>query len=354
MTRIVTASVAFACLLALPCAAQWPRYVPQGTPVRSDGKPNLEAPAPRSADGKPDLSGTWQSVANGLARDVAEDLNPEDVLPWARSVYRERLLTLGKDVPASRCLPPSLVSLNFFPGSYIRIVQTPAVTAILYGGERDFLRMVYTDGRKLPDDSLPAWLGYSVGHWEGDTLVASTSGFNDRSWLDFNGRPQTESLRVTERFQRRDFGHMQLEMTLEDPKVFARAFSIKGEKSLTPDYAPPEAVCENNRDPAHLTGGNGFRMSPEQLAEYEGLYEFAPGRQVSLTTADIFMTFQERPNGLKRTLVPQSEREFIFRDNGDDIVFEKNSSGAVTQFTERRAVGDRTAVRRGNAFGDHK
>jgi hypothetical protein len=239
--------------------------------------------------------------------------------------------------------------LNFFQASFLRIIQTPNRTAVLYGGERDILRVIYTDGRKLPDDPLPSWLGYSVGHWEGDTLVVNTSGFNDRSWLDFNGHPQTESLRITERFRRRDFGHMELEMVLDDPKVFARPFSIKGEKLLTPDYAPPEAVCENNKDPDHLIGGSGFQINPAALANYEGLYEFAPGRQVSLTTSDIFIIFQERPGGLRRTLVPQSEKEFVFRDNGDNIVFEMDSSGSATQFTERRAAGDRTAVRRGPA-----
>jgi hypothetical protein len=265
-------------------------------------------------------------------------------------VYRERLLSLGKDVPASRCLPPSLVSLNFFQSSFLRFIQTPGLTAILYGGERDLLRLIYTDGRKLPDDPLPAWLGYSVGHWERDTLVVNTTGFNDRSWLDFNGHPQTESLRITERFRRRDFGHMELEMVFDDPKVFAWTFSIKGEKILTPDYAILEGVCENNKDPDHLTGGNGFQMSAEQLAKYAGVYEFAPGRQVSLTVSDIFLTFQERPSGVTRTLVPQLGTAFVFRDNGDDIVFERDSAGAVTQFTEHRAAGDRTSVRRSNGL----
>jgi hypothetical protein len=342
--RKFPAFIALANLLAISGVAQWPKYSVPGIPRHPDGTPNLEAPAPRSVDGKPDLSGTWESLANSFARDVTDDQNPDILVPAARPVYREHLLTLGKEAPPAACLPPGLASLNFFPPTFLRIVQAPNLTAILYGGDTDYLRIIYTDGRKLPENADPAWLGYSVGHWEKDTFVVESSGFNDRAWIDFNGHPQSESLRVTERFQRHDFGHMELEMIFDDPKVFARPFSIKGEKVLRPDYAIPEGVCENNRDTGHLAGGNGFQMGPEQLARYAGVYEFAPGRQVSLTVSDIFLIFQERPGGVRRTLVPQSEKNFVFRDNGDELVFE-DSSGAVTAFTENRASGNRKATR---------
>jgi hypothetical protein len=125
------------------------------------------------------------------------------------------------------------------------------VTAILYEVDNMF-RQVYTDGRKLPVDPQPAWLGYSVGKWEGDTLVVDSSGFNDRSWLDAYGHPHSEALRIQERFHRRDFGHMDLQLTIDDPKMYTRPFAIKVTEVLLPDTDILEYVCENETDRAHL------------------------------------------------------------------------------------------------------
>ena len=343
---------AFVGLLASSATGQWPNYPTRGIPRLPDGKPNLTAPTPRTAEGKPDLSGLWR-VENsnrviGLTGDVAQDLRIEEVQPWARSVARERLFSLGKDAPMARCLPPGLPSLNAFPAIFARIVQTPELILIVYSGAgtNDAVRTIFTDGRELPRDPNPTWMGYSIGRWDGDTLVVSTSGFNDRGWLDFNGHPQTESLRVTERFQRRDVGHMEYEMTLDDPNVFTRPISLRMDKELVTDTEIEETVCENERDSGHLVGGSAFRLSPESLSKYAGTYEFGPGRQVTVTVADGFLVFQEGATGLKRALVPQSELLFVFRNNGGEVEFVKDVQGAITQFITRGGGNDQKAVRK--------
>lgn len=349
LASIAAAMAAFVGLLAEPAAGQWPSYPAPGIPRLPDGTPNLTAPAPRTADGKPDLSGLWQvdgsSVLGGYARNVAQDLKPEDVQPWAQSIYQERLLSLGKDVPTGRCLPASLPSLNSFPPVFTKIIQTPGLVVLLYVGEsNDHFRTIYTDGRSLPEDPNPTWLGYSVGHWEGDTLVVNTSGFNDRAWLDFNGHPQTPSLRITERLRRRDFGHMEFEMILDDPKVFTKPVSLSMPKLLAPDTEFAETICENEKDAGHLVGGNSFRLSPDSLLNYSGNYEVGPGRPATIAVADGLLLLQMGANGPKRVLVPQSEKIFMFRDNGDAVEFTKDAQGRITQFVLHAADNDQTAV----------
>ena len=337
---------------AAPGLAQWDPYPARGIPRLPDGKPNLAAPAPRAADGKPDLSGLWQtqglSALGGLARNVAENLPPEVIQPWAQSVYQERLLGFGKDVPSARCLPSSLVSLNSFPPYAAQIVQNPGLTLILYRGDQDLFRTIYTDGRELPKDPDPKWMGYSVGHWDGNTFVVNTGGFNDRAWLDYNGHPQTESLRVTERFRRPDFGHLELEMTLDDPKVFTKPVTVRINKVLDPDFTPPETVCgENERDASagRLTGGSGFQLPAGELAKFVGSYEFAPDRKATIALAEGVLALQEG-NGPKRVLLPQTPTKFQFRDNGDGIEFQRDAAGTPQQFIIHADAGDRKAVRK--------
>jgi hypothetical protein len=349
---------ALAGLLAAPCAGQWPSYRAPGIPRLSDGKPNLVAPTPRTADGKPDLSGMWQldnAGLGGIAFNVAQDLAEKDIQPWARSVYQQRLLDLGTESPPAHCLPPSILSLNSFRAVFSRIVQAPGLIVLLYQGEtNDYARTIFTDGRNLPEDPSPAWLGYSIGHWEGDVLVVNTAGFNDRAWLDFSGHPQTESLRVTEHFLRRDFGHMELEMTLDDANVFARPVSMRINKVLAPDTELSESICENEKDAGHLKGGNGFRLSEESLLKYTGSYELPSGRQAALSLSEGFLVLQQDGSAQKRVLVPQSETKFMFRDNGDGIEFVKDAQSNVTQFVMHPVGGDQRAVRKSNASQGEK
>jgi len=327
---------------------QWSSYPAPAIPRLPDGKPNLGAPVPRVMDGKPDLSGLWQtedlSPLGGIARNIAENLKSEDIQPWAQSVYQERLLSLGKDAPSGRCLPSSLLSLNSFPPTFAQIVQTPGVIVILYHGDQDLFRTIYTDGRELPKDPDPKWMGYSIGRWDGDTLVVNTAGFNDRAWLDYNGHPQTESLRVIERFRRRDLGHLELEMVLDDPKVFTKPVSVRINKVLEPDYAFPETVCENEKDAAHLMGGTGLRLSTNELSKFTGTYEFAPDRKATVVLAEGVLALQEG-NGPKLVLIPQTETSFQLRDNGDGMEFLGEGTGTARQFVIHAAAGDRKAFR---------
>ena len=167
-----------ASLLSTTAAAQWLNYPTPGIPRLPDGKPNLSAPAPRTADGKPDLSGIWRGAGPLYRFNIAQDLKPEDIQPWAEALFLQRVRDSRKDSPLARCLPVSVPFHNFF--NLTRIVQTPALIVMLYESPNSPHRTVFTDGRDLPKDPNPTWLGYSVGRWEGDTLVVTTAGFNDQ------------------------------------------------------------------------------------------------------------------------------------------------------------------------------
>jgi hypothetical protein len=348
----IAVTLALAALSATPRAGQWPSYIAPTIPRLPDGKPNLTAPTPHTSDGKADLSGMWHvegsGHVNGFAWNVAQDLEPDATQPSARSIFRERLLNFAKDSPMARCLPRGLAPLNAFGAVFQRIVQTPDVMTIVHGGDggNDALRMIFTDGRPLPKDPNPTWLGYSIGRWESDTLVVTTGGFNDRGWLDFYGHPQTESLRVTERFSRRDFGHMEYVMTLDDPAVFKAPLSLRMDKVLTPDVELVETICENEKDAGHLVGGNTFRLNTDALLKYAGIYEFTPGRQVIVTAADGFLIFQEGANAAKRALVPESETTFVFRDGGDAVEFVRDSQQVFTAFVIQGRGNGQKAVRK--------
>ena len=237
-----------------------------------------------------------------------------------------------KDSPLARCLPVSVPFHNFF--NLTRIVQTPALMVILYESPNSPHRTVFTDGRDLPKDPNPTWLGYSVGRWEGDTLVVTTAGFNDRAWLDSAGHPQTESLRLTERLRRRDFGHMDFEMTIDDPKVFTRPFTVKTERLLAPDTDLLEDVCENERDRPHMSGDSGIRLSPELLATYAGVYELAPGRE-AVVTAIGDLLFVQGLNEPKLPLLVQSETTFMSTATPTGFEFVKDAQGKVTHLIVR-------------------
>src|SRR5688572_9317594 len=212
-TRMAFAAVALVSALSTTLAAQWLNYPTPGIPRLPDGKPDLLAPAPRTADGKPDLSGVWRGAGPLYRFNIAQDLNPEDIQPWAEALFLQRVRDARKDSPLARCLPVSIPFHNFF--NLMRIVQTPALIVMQYESPNSPNRTGFTEGRDLPKDPNPTRLGYSVGRWEGDTLVVTSAGFNDRGWLDSAGHPQSEALRITERFRRRDFGHMDFEMTID-------------------------------------------------------------------------------------------------------------------------------------------
>jgi hypothetical protein len=347
---------AAAVLVSVPLAAQWLNYKTPGIPRTPDGKPNLSAPAPRSADGKPDLSGIWRApMGTVYGQNIAAELKPGDVQPWAEQVYQQRVLNLGADSPRAHCLPDP--PPFYHAASISRIVQASNLIMIVTEGisNSSVTRTIYTDGRGLPEDPNPSFLGYSVGHWEGDTMVVTSAGFNDRTWLDGSGHPHTEALRTTERFHRRDFGHMDFEMTIDDPKAFTKPFTLHMNKTLAPDTDLLESICEENeRIVTHLRGGTGFRLTPEVLSKYAGNYEFAPGRPVVVTSDGDLLFLQRSANGPKEPFAAQSETVFLSRNNGeqlragDRLEFVKDSSGAVTQFVlHLTRAGDQKAVRKG-------
>ena len=254
-----------ACVLTLAVVAsasahaQWLTYPSANVPRTSDGKTNLSAPPPKSADGRPDLSGIWlpdpgprATVGVGDARrspyfiDITADLKPEDVplQNWAAVEYKRRLDGRGKDDPTARCQPTGVPSLDTYPFPY-KIVQTPPVVIILDENNTDF-RQVFMDGRGLPDDPQPTWMGYSVGRWEGETLIVDTSGFTDRSWLDRSGHPHSESLHLIERFRRVNVGHMDITITVDDPKAYTKPITFTQPQRLLPDTELLEHFCTDN------------------------------------------------------------------------------------------------------------
>ena len=332
-------------LLPVAATAQWLDFPTPGTPRLPDGKPDLFAPTPRTTEGKPDLSGIWRGAGPMYRFNIAQDLKPEDIQPWAEELFLQRVRDSRKDSPLARCLPVSVPFHNFF--NLTRIVQTPALMMILYESPNSPHRTVFTDGRDLPKDPNPTWLGYSVGRWEGDTLVVTTMGFNDKAWLDSAGHPQTESLRLTERLRRRDFGHMDFEMTIDDPKVFTRPFTVKTERLLAPDTDLLEDVCENERDRPHLSGDSGIRLAPELLATYAGVYELAPGRE-AVVTAIGDLLFVQGLNEPKLPLLVQSETTFMSTATPTGFEFVKDAQGRVTHLIVR-ADGEQKAVRKADS-----
>lgn len=238
-------------------SAQWPSYPSRNVPRTADGTVDLKAPPPRSADGRVDLSGFWMP-ADGVKHllNLAADMKPDDVplQPWAEALYRERIDTNGKDHPGVRCLPSGIPEKLNIPDG-LKVVQTPEVLIFLYES-RTIYRQVFTDGRPLPPpDVQPTWMGYSIGRWDGNTMVVETIGSNGRTWLDMRGLPGTDALRVTERYTRPTTGRMDIDVTIDDPKAYTRPWTVKLQWALQPDTDLIESICEeNNKDLPHMVG----------------------------------------------------------------------------------------------------
>jgi len=342
LSRHVLALLLFS---AAPLHAQWLDYRTPGIPRQPDGKPNLSAPAPRTSDGKPDLTGIWTMNAGPYTSNIVADLKPGDIPPWVDALYKQRREDLGKDSPVTGCLPEGPV-LNLNPVAMLRIVQTPRLIAML--AEDLTYRQIFMDGRTLPKDPNPSFMGYSVGHWEGDTLVVETIGFNERTWLDFGGHPHSEGLRVTERIRRRDFGHLDIDETLEDSKIYGKPWTIAIHANLIADTEMLEFVCaENEKDRAHLIGKasdrpKSVKVSPEILTRYVGTYDFRfpenPTQPilvpVTMSAGELQITFL----GMTSDLVPLSDTTFV--TEGNPITFVVDDKGVVTHFVLQAAEGD--------------
>jgi hypothetical protein len=246
------AGIAAAFLFAASAHAQWLKYPTPQVPRAPDGKPSLSAPAPKTADGKPDLSGVW--VTNpGYIGDLAKDLKSgAPFQPWAEALYKHRRETEGREDPQAYCVLSGVPRENVVPYPF-KILNSTGEIIILYEALHSY-RQIFMDGRPLPKDPNPTWMGYSVGHWDGDTLVVQSAGFVENNWLDNGGHPGTEALRLTERFHRRDFGHIDLQMTIDDPKAYTKPWTVQLQFTAA-DTELIEYVCdENEKDLKHLVG----------------------------------------------------------------------------------------------------
>ena len=270
----VRAAVQGAVLAALvfvsaPLAAQWLDYPTPGVPKNADGSPNLNAPAARTADGKPDLSGIWRPERNQVCPPdgCPDNQMSEQFLdigwglkaglpyqPWAAALVKERSEQYGKDDPTASCLPGGIVRLHTYP-TLNKIVQTPGEIVILSEREVTY-RQIFMDGRPLPVDPLPTWKGYSVGHWDGDTLVVESNGFrNDGIWLDRKGSPLTDAATITERIRRVNYGRMEAQVTVNDPKAYTAPWTVTLNEYIAINTELLDFVClENNTDAPHLVG----------------------------------------------------------------------------------------------------
>jgi len=236
-------------------SAQWPNQPMPGLPRLPDGRPNLSAPAPRLANGRPDLSGLWNSECayatsncwnESLFFDLAKGIKPPEMTPWAARIQAQREARDHVDDPLGYCLPPGSPRIIFYRP--FRILPTASITAFLH--ETDvgpMFRQVFTDGRSLPTAAEPTWLGYSVGRWSLDTFIVETEGFRDGGWLDTRkARPHSDALHVTEQYLRRDFGHIDLTITIDDPKAFVKPWTINTTLTLAPDTELMEAFCDSH------------------------------------------------------------------------------------------------------------
>jgi hypothetical protein len=252
---------------AVDASAQWAKYSDPSLP-RRDGKIDLTAPAPKAADGKPDLSGVWtpeldpnalppgvqtvESITGFVVPkyfvDITTGMKPEDVvlLPPAATVMKQRAPD-GSDDPIAHCKPTGVPALSAVPLPY-KIVQTPKLVLILHEENVDF-RQIFLDSRRPVQDPQPTYMGYSTGRWEGDTLVVETAGFNDKAWLDRMGHPHSDALRLTERFRRVNLGSLEIAVTIEDPKMYGKPLKYTLKASLAPEDDLMEYMCtENEKD----------------------------------------------------------------------------------------------------------
>ena len=221
---------------------QWVNVPLPNTPRMPDGNPNLTAPVPKTPDGKPDLTGIWRNPDGKYLAYIAADGVQVPFQPWAEALYKERQENNSKDRPSGRCLPHGVPDIMLVPATPFKIIQTPGVTVILHENQGHF-RQIFTDGRGFPNRQMG-----------GDTLVVDTKGFNGEAWLDLMGKPSTEALHVKEEFHRKDFGHMDIRITIDDPKAYTRSWKVSIPFALFPDNELMESVCENERDFEHLVG----------------------------------------------------------------------------------------------------
>jgi hypothetical protein len=278
LLRVVLAATAIGVFMGPSLLAQWPSYPTAGAPRGPDGQPNMSAPAPRAADGRPDLSGTWEyirltprvnvgvggaggtplpdgTIPNILSQfwDIGFGMKePLPFQPWAAELRKKRMADNQQDNPDAHCLPIGFMQLHTHPEPR-KMVQTPGLLLITWEANYG-LREIFLDGRSLPgSDAQPWWYGYSVGKWDGDTLVVETNGLRDGGWLDVLGSPFTDAAKVTERFRRVNYGNLEIEVTVDDPKAYTKPWTVTVKQRLMPNAELIEFICaENEKDAQHF------------------------------------------------------------------------------------------------------
>jgi hypothetical protein len=246
-------------------AAQWLKYPTAGVPRKADRMVDLSAPAPRTAGGKPDLSGIWLTgnpvcgerfnpVTNTCGLELPmgkEGINMGAALPgglpyqpWLAALVKERTASHAKDDPHVRCLPDTFLRAYSLP-HFVRFVQAPGLLVALIEMNANY-RLVFLDARPLPDDPVPSWQGYSSAKWEGDTLVIDSNGFRDDIWIDWNGSMITSAAKVRERIRRPDFGHLEIEVTVDDPKAYTKPWTVTLKQQIAVDTELVDEICLEN------------------------------------------------------------------------------------------------------------
>ena len=344
-----TAISCLSLLLAQTAFAQWIDYKTPGLPRGADGKVNMTAPRPTTLDGKPDLSGMWRFEAKSNPGTLIEAAGPQ---PWIVDAAKKYMHELGRDDTGVHCLPSGPRALH--GADFAKFVQTPSLVTVLY--ESLEFRQIFLDGRPPLTDPNPSWLGYSTGRWEGNTLVVTTNGYNDRTLLDGEGHRHTESLRVTERFTRRDVGHMDVEVTFEDPKAYAKPIRIPVEATLKPDTELIEYVCnENERSRQHLIGTadddkkQQVHVAPQVLARYAGTYRFPPflpGDKpfLVIVTPKEGVLSVEIERGPTITAIPTSQTKFLAQGVAVEFLA-PDAKGIVNEIVVTIVEGELKGVR---------
>ena len=332
----------------IPAGAQWLDRRWPGIPRTADGKPNLTAPAPRRPDRKPDLTGVW----NGPPPFARPD--PANLQSWVTDLVRQRQQEYYKTRPYYQCRPSGPEAGRF--GGWKRILQTPTAIAIL--NDDLTYRVIHMDGRELEANPAPSWMGYSVGRWEGDTLVVDSTGFNDKTWVSRYGVSHTEALRVTERYRRPDFGHLEVEVTLTDPGAFARPWGFDMNFALAADTEMLEAVCERSSEDwaGSLSDAakTAVTVAPDVLAQYVGVYRgiyLGERRSVAVSLSgsqliakivgdggDVGVGAPGVDEGAPQPLVPQSQT--LFEGLGLGYRFIVDDKGVATALVEIHVTDD--------------
>jgi hypothetical protein len=330
--------------LVTAAEAQWLGLATPGIPRTADGKPDLAAPAPRTAEGKPDLNGLWRPV--GTSGDLRD---PSKIQAWARTRMAEHERTFYRDGPHMLCLPsgPGFVAGG---GGMRRFVQSPAMIAVL-NGDLSY-RQIFMDGRALEPDPLPIFMGYSVGRWDGDTLVVESNGFNEKTWLHTEGLSHTDKLRITERYRRVDFGHIQLDVTYEDPGTFDAPLQAVVKLEYAADDVILESVCNEASEGGvkHWVGDKAtdarttaVNVGSDVLAKYVGTYQgyWLDNWITAEVTLEDGGLFLQRNGNPKTPLLAQNETTFVCPGCqwGQPYVFSREGDGMATQVSEIQVSG---------------